>query len=376
MPSQRSAEGERAVIDRLRRMIRGPDPVEDLISAYLDATSDAELEGVEQRLRAAGVDVDELRTVRETSRLLGSIGTVEAPRSFALTPETLANQGYSEAETDKILNPRTSRGGLRLRNAAVYVPLAIAAVALAGVALLTIGDLSEYVTDRFESDEAVLPDVPGEPEVLEEAAAFADSAPQVVEIEKEVIVTVVVEKEVEVAGETVVQTVEVERIVEVEKVVEREVVVEKKVPVTVVVEKEVVVEREVVVEMEVEKVVEVEKEVEVAGEMVVETEKIVEVEKEVEVVKEVEVLPTPAPAPAAMAAEAMMTDDFVDEEEPPTPMPEEVPCAIAPTVTPTPTGSPTASTTPEPTATVSPIPICTPTPTPSPTPTTTPTPTP
>ena len=354
MPSQRSAEGECTVIDRLRRMIRGPDPVEDLISAYLDATSDAELEGVEQRLRAAGVDVDELRTVRETSQLLRSIGTVEAPRSFAITSETLANQGYSEAETDKILNPRASRGGLRLRNAAVYVPLAIAAVALAGVALLTIGDLSEYVTDRFESDEAVLLGTPGEPEVLEEAAAFADAASEVVEVEKEVIVTVVVEKAVEVAGETVIQTVEVEKIVEVERVVEREVVVEKKVPVTVVVEKEVVVEREVVVEMEVEK--------------------IVEVEKEVEVVKEVEVLPTPAPAPAAMAAEAMMTDDFVDEEETPTPIPEEVPCAIAPTATPTPTGSPTASTTPEPTATMSPIPTCTPTPTPSPTPTLTPTP--
>ncbi|MXZ03394.1 MAG: hypothetical protein F4Y88_06905 [Chloroflexi bacterium] len=341
------------MIDRLLRMVRGPDPVEDLISAYLDATSDTELEGVEERLRAAGVDVDELRTVRETAQLLRSIGTVEAPRSFALTPETLADQGYSEAEADKILNPRAIRGRLRLRNAAVYVPLAIAAVALAGVALLTIGDLSEYVTDRFESDEAGLSDAPGEPGVPEESAAFADTAAQVIEVEKEVIVTVVVEKAVEVAGETVIQTVEVEKIVEVEKVVEREVVVEKKVPVTVVVEKEVVVEREVVVEME----------------------KLVEVEKEVEVVKEVEILPTPAPARAEAAAEAMMTDDFADEEETPTPIPEEVPCAIAPTATPTPTGSPSASTTPEPTATMSPIPICTPTPTPSPTPTSTPTPT-
>ena len=259
------------MIDRLRRMIRGPDPVEDLISAYLDATSDTELEGVEQRLRAAGVDVDELRTVRETAQLLRSIGTVEAPRSFALTPGDVGDQGYSEAEADKILNPRTSRGGLRLRNAAVYVPLAIAAIALAGVALLTIGDLSEYVTDRF--DELSESDTVVQTVVVEKEVQSSDSAlsgapaatmqpaaeamemievEKVVEVEKEVIVTVVVEKEVQVAGETVVQTVEVERIVEVEKVVEREVVVEKKVPVTVVVEKEVVVEREVVVEMEVE----------------------------------------------------------------------------------------------------------------------------
>ena len=132
-------------------MIRGPDPVENLISAYLDVTSDIELEGVEQRLRAAGVDVDELRTVRETAQLLRSLDTIEAPRSFALTPETLADQGYSEGETDRILNPRSTHGGFNLRNAGVYVPLAIAAVALAGVALLTIGDLSEYVTERFDS---------------------------------------------------------------------------------------------------------------------------------------------------------------------------------------------------------------------------------
>lgn len=343
--------GECTVIDRLRRMIRGPNPVEDLISAYLDATSETDLADVEQRLHAAGVDVDELRTVRETSQLLRSVGTVEAPRSFALTPETLADQGYSEAETERILNPQGGWRGLRLRNAAVYVPLAIVVVALAGVALLTIGDLSEYVTDRFESDEAGLPSAPGEPEALEEAAAFTDAAPEIIEVEKEVVVTVVVEKVVEVAGETVVQTVEVEKIVEVGKVVEREVIVEKKVPVTVVVEKEVVVEREVVVEMEVEK--------------------IVEVEKEVEVIKEVEALPTPAAARAAMAAEAMMTDDFADEEETPTPIPAEVPCTIPPTATPTPIGSPSASTTPEPTATISPIPICTPTPTPSPTPTAT-----
>ena len=354
------------MIDRLRRMIRGPDPVEDLIAAYLDAMSDAELEVVEQRLRAAGVDVDELRTVRETSQLLRSVGTVEAPRSFALTPETLADQGYSESETERILNPQGGWRGLRLRNAAVYVPLAIVAVALAGVALLTIGDLSEYVTDRFDEGETVVQTVVVEREVQSSDSAMAGApvataqpaaamemieVEKVVEVEKEVVVTVVVEKVVEVAGETVVQTVEVEKIVEVEKVVEREVVVEKKVPVTVVVEKEVVVEREVVVEMEVEK--------------------IVEVEKEVEVIKEVEALPTPAAARAAVAAEAMMTDDFADEEETTAPLPTEIPCVIAPTATPTPSGSPTASTTPESTPTMSPIPICTPTPTPSPTPTAT-----
>ena len=332
------------MIDRLRRMIRGPDPVEDLISAYLDATSEIELEGVEQRLRAAGVDVDELRTVRETAQLLRSLDTIEAPRSFALTPETLADQGYSEGETDRILNPRSTHGGFKLRNAGVYVPLAIAAVALAGVALLTIGDLSEYVTERFDSEETIIQTVVVEKEVqsADEAIASAPEEPspvQTIVVEKEVIVvhTVIVEKQVQVAGETVIQTVEVEKIVEKEVVVEVEKLVE--------IEKLVEVEREVVVEVEVEK----------------------------EVIREVEALPTPVAARAEMAAEAM-TEAAADEPDP-TPTPTEIPCAIMPTATPTPTGSPVASTTPEPTATMSPIPTCTPTPTPSPTPTATPTPT-
>jgi len=341
------------VIDRLRRMVRGPDPIEDLIAAYLDASSDSELERVEQRLRASGVDVDELRTVRETSQLLRSIDTVQAPRSFALTPESLANHGYSDAETDKILNPQHGWGGIRLRNASVYVPLAIVAVALASVAVLTIGDISDYVTDQFESDGALIQTVVVEREVQSDDAAFARApgAPemlgpagdlgepgsqgliQTVVVEKEVVVvhTVVVEKEVQVAGETVVQTVEVEKIVE----------------------KEVVVEREVIVEVEVERVVEVEK----------------------EVVKEVEVQTTPVAARAETAAQAMPVAEADDDEETPVPTPTEIPCYIPPTATPTPTGSPEASTTPEPTATMPPVPICTPIPTPSPTPTATPTPT-
>lgn len=301
------------MIDRLRRMIRGTDPVDDLISAYLGATGDTELEGVEKRLRASGVDVDELRTVRETAQLLRSTGTVEAPRSFALTPEMLADQGYSDDEAERILNPDDRHRGIGLRGALVAGSLVAVVVAVIGVAALTIGDITDYTTETIdqlevESEESGLSSVPAQP------AALADTAAEFVEVEK---------------------------------VVQREVVIEKKMPVTVVVEKQVVFETEAVVEMEVEK----------------------------EVIKEIEVLPTPVPARAEMVGMAMMTDDFADAEETPTPMPTERPCAIAPTVTPTPTGSPTVSTTPEPTATMSPIPTCTPTATPSPTPSATLTPT-
>ena len=98
-----------------------------------------------------------------------------------------------------------------------------------------------------------------------------------------VIQTVVVEKEVQVAGETVIQTVVVEKEVQIAgETVIQTVVVEKEVQIagetvvqTVVVEKEVQVAGETVVQTVV-----VEKEVQVAGETVVQT---VVVEKEVEV---------------------------------------------------------------------------------------------
>ncbi len=106
------------------------------------------------------------------------------------------------------------------------------------------------------------------------ACGGGETVIQTVVVEREVpgetvVQTVVVEREVQVAGETVVQTVVVEKEVEVAgETVIQTVVVEREVEVagetviqTVVVEKEVAVEVEKVVEVEVERVVEVEKEV-------------------------------------------------------------------------------------------------------------------
>ena len=108
---------------------------------------------------------------------------------------------------------------------------------------------------------------------------------KIVEVEKEVVREVEVEKVVEVAGETVVEVVEVEKVVEVagETVVE---VVE--------VEKIVEVEKEVVKEVEVEKVVEV------AGETVVE-------------VVEVEVVVIPTPEPVRVDSPHITADAPVNE---------------------------------------------------------------
>ena len=105
-----------------------------------------------------------------------------------------------------------------------------------------------------------------------------------VDREVRVVETVVVEKEVEVPGETVVQTV----IVEQERIVEGETVVE-----TVVIEREVVVEKDVIREVEVERPVEVKVVETVVVEQTVEVEKVVEKE----VAKEVLVVATATPAP-------------------------------------------------------------------------------
>ena len=101
-------------------------------------------------------------------------------------------------------------------------------------------------------------------------------------------------------GETVIQTVEVERIVEVEKEVVQ----------TVEVEKVVEVEKEVVKEVEVEKIVEV------AGETVVEVvevEKIVEVEKQVDVERVVEKIVIPTPEPVRIDSPHITSDPEVNE---------------------------------------------------------------
>lgn len=354
--------GLHVVIGWLRRLFAREDPAEDLISAYVDSDDADELPQVESRLRAGGVDVDELRSVRETAMMLRGLDTVEAPKSYALTPEMLAERGYSDSEIDGILNPRRRWGGLRLAKPAVYVPLVIGALALIGVAVLTIGDITEYATDRFETssvEREVIgfpgePGAPGEagapgPTGTTEAAALAKEVvkevevEKAVEVEKEVVVhTVVVEKEVEVQAEKVVETVLVEQFVEVE--------VEKLVTV--------VIEKEIVVEIEKEVVVEVEKEVAVAAEMM-------EAEAGA-LVEESSVEESAEAAKIALDVEPIATASV-------TPTPD--PCLVTPASTPMPSLSPTASSSPTVTPTVSLIPTCTPTPTPTPSPTPTPMPT-
>ncbi len=351
------------MIDWLRRLFSRTDPVEDLVSAYVDADDEAERALIEDRLLAVGADLDEVKAIRATSRMLRGVATVEAPRSYALTAETLAQRGYSDAETERILNPRM--GGIRTRLArpTVFVPLAIGALALIGVAVLTIGDITDYATERFDEDvhspisvqgeartleSAIEPGMPGEAGEPGELGLSGQPQGQGIpglQRASDAVVTVVVEKEVQVAGETVVQTVVVET---------------------------------VIVEMEVVKEVEVER--------------VVEVEREVVVEREVAEAPTPTPQPAMeMAKEldvdersaepgAMMSDapaltaEGIEAQEEGDEAEIDDPCVVAPTATATTPGKSDELASPTPTASA--VPTCTPTPTPTATSTATATPTP
>ena len=373
------------MIERLRRLFGRSDPLDDLIASYHDAPSDEELAHIEDRLRAAGVDIEELRSVRETTRLLKSAETVEAPRSFALTPEMLAARGYSDSEIEKTLNPQSGAIRFRLRNAAVFVPVAIVGLVMVGAAVLLIGELSDYVIDRQE--EAV-PEVElsfdvatARPAATEAPTAIAAAAAQPASSAA----TAVAASMEEASIETMVEVEkEVIREAEVESVIERTVVVDLAPAATAGLP---------VVERKVEKV-EVEKVVEVEGETIVEiVEEIVEVERAedneavhtvvvekeaeaalmseaaMEVVEEatVEAVPTPEPEDTFSEPERYVepaSASVVDEE---TATPTVVPCMLPPEASPTASTMATVSETPEPTATVSPIPTCTPTPTPTPT---------
>ena len=129
---------------------------------------------------------------------------------------------------------------------------------------------------------------------------------KIVEVERRVVETVVVDREVPVPGETVIDFIEVEKIVEVDRPVVQ----------TVVVEREVQVEGETVYQTVV-----VEKEVEVAGETVVQTlivekEVVVEVEVLKEVEKEAQVAPVPTAAPVAAAESARAATPVVKSVQP------------------------------------------------------------
>ncbi len=360
----------------IHRMFGKAEVDDDSVLAYLEDRVSA------TETQEAGEPACDLDTLRETVRLLRQVGPVEAPRSFAVTEESLVRQGYSEHEIERILSPGGPSIAIAVRRRLTYVTLAIAGFAALGVALISIGEFSGG------DDESA--------QVRVESAA-GDTVVQ----------TVMVEKEVQIAGETVaiftperestpaaglpgppgepgITAVGIEK--EAEKVIEQasedddqfEMVASE--DVTVVVESEVaaefvvqtvVVEKEVVVAGETVRVTEVPKEVVIEREVVVEVETVIE--KEIVVEDAMLEVPTPALEPTKVPVAERAVRAAAAPADRAEPLPTDTPTATA-THTLTPTWTPTNTPTQTPTHTPTPTETRTPTPTPSSTPTFTPTP--
>lgn len=214
----------------IRRLFGRGDAEDERVLAYLeDRASEADSRRLE--------DSEDLESLRETVRMLRDVDDVEAPRSFAVNEENLSRQGYSRDEIERILNPSSSGIRIGIGSIPAYVPLILAGIAVLGVVLLTFGDITDFaMEDQGISGPSApglpgAPGEPGQPGAPAKAAPAATARPGIAAVgaekEEEIIVqTVVVERVVEVERQ-VVQTVEVERVVEREVVhtveVEREV---------------------------------------------------------------------------------------------------------------------------------------------------------
>lgn len=168
----------------LNRLIGRTGSGTDAINAYVEGNaSDDEIKLVEQMMRDDPAFEKDLATQKSLLSVLGKIARVEAPRSFAITPEMVAAA-------------RTSESGI-LKLAGLFAPqrkLALAPAILAGfaaltVALLTIGDITGVVEQSGRSESFLTADVGvaesaapavggGAPSALSSAEDSAVSAPE------------------------------------------------------------------------------------------------------------------------------------------------------------------------------------------------------
>ena len=181
--------------------------VAEMLSAYLDGELlPKEQARVEKHLARCADCAQNLHTLRQTVALLGQLPPVAVPRSFVIRP-ALAARRPSLFQT---------------RQAYVYLR---AATALATIlfAVVLAGDVFLTGLAPARPPDVIMREVPVEKVVVETVVVEKEVAVEAVEAPEEVLVTVGVEKEM---------------------------VVEKPVAVTVVVEKEVSVEKKIVVEKE------------------------------------------------------------------------------------------------------------------------------
>ncbi len=168
----------------LNRLIGRTGSSTDAIAAYVGGNaSDDEIKLVEQMMQDDPALEKDLATQKSLLSVLGRIARVEAPRSFAITPEMVAAA-------------RTSESGI-LKLAGLFAPqrkLALAPAILAGfaaltVALLTVGDITGVVEQSGRTESFSTADVgvaesaapvagEGAPSALSSAEDSAVSAPE------------------------------------------------------------------------------------------------------------------------------------------------------------------------------------------------------
>jgi hypothetical protein len=132
----------------LNRLIGRTDSSIGAVNAYLEgnASSD-EIELVKKMMRTNAALEKDLSTQQALRSVLGRIDSVEAPRSFAISPEMVAAAERSESGISRFIDLFAPQRKLAL------APAVIAGIAALSVALLTLGDITGVV-DQSGSDQA------------------------------------------------------------------------------------------------------------------------------------------------------------------------------------------------------------------------------
>ncbi|MCH8115606.1 MAG: hypothetical protein IIB25_09025 [Chloroflexi bacterium] len=161
----------------INRLFGRAGPSTGAINAYVGGNaSDDEVKLVEQMMRDDPALEKDLATQRALLEVLGRLGAVKAPRSFAITPEMVAAAEASESRISRLAELFAPQRKLAL------APMVLAGFAALTVALLTIGDITGVVeqSGRSESFSTAM--------IAESAPSGAAGAPEII------VVTVVVEK--------------------------------------------------------------------------------------------------------------------------------------------------------------------------------------
>ena len=165
------------VLKFLNRLIGRTDSSIDAVNAYVEGNaSPDEINLIEQMMRENPALEKDLTTQRSLLGVLDRVDNIEAPRSFAVIPEMVAAAERSDSKLSQFAELFDPQRKLAL------APAVIAGIAALGVALLTIGDITGVVNqNRLGEDDFV----------TNKASAEMESS-----VSGDVIVTVVVEKEV------------------------------------------------------------------------------------------------------------------------------------------------------------------------------------